>query len=115
MSVFLLFAAPLIAADGVNIGRVYEDCTGQAARTVLQSSMSDEQIADYAMSKCRNLEPKLREAIEREWRTDRSGHVMGEPNEITQIMTDSAWPKFLKARHDRLAQAVHSVRLHPER
>jgi hypothetical protein len=110
MSIFLLLAAPLFAADGVNIGHVYEECTGLAARTVLQSRMSDEQVADYAMRVCRKLEPKLREALEREWRTNRDGQVTGEPSKITEMMTEAGWPLLLKTKHDQLAQSVHMAR-----
>jgi hypothetical protein len=110
MSIFLLIAAPLIGAGGVNVGRIHQDCIEGAAKSKLQSSLSDEEVADYSMSKCRNLEPQLKEALDREWRTDRSGQVVEQPSRISQIMTDANWPRLLKARHDRLARDVHMVR-----
>ena len=55
MSPLLLFLAPLVTADGVNIGNVYDRCTGEAAVAELWSG-TPETIADHALAKCRYLE-----------------------------------------------------------
>ena len=112
MSLLLLLLAPLITADGVNIGNVHRDCTNRAALSVVQSTRGIEHVADYAMAKCRYLEPKLKEALDRSWRTDRSGNVSSPPSDLSRRMTEAAWDDLLKSRRDRLIREIPKARQH---
>ena len=109
MSIFLLLTAPLIAADGTNIGRVYDQCTGRAAAAQIWSG-TPESIADRSMAACRYLEPKLREGVDRMWRTNRDGTVAA-PTYASQLMTSESWDRLLKARRDRLIKDIGKARL----
>jgi hypothetical protein len=110
MSLLLLMLAPLITADGVNIGKVHRECTDRAARAILQSSRNDEQVADYAMAKCRHLEPRLKEGLDLSWRRDRTGKVSSSPSNLSKQMTKESWGDLLKAKRDRLIEDVHKAR-----
>src|SRR2546430_1713837 len=109
MSVFLLLAAPLIAADRTNIGNVYDQCTGRAALAQIWSG-TPESIADRSMGACRYLEPKLREGLDRMWRTNRDGTVAA-PTNSSQLMTSDSWDRLLKSKKDRLIADIGKARL----
>ena len=107
---WLLLLAPLFTADGVNIGNVYKNCTDQAALSVLKSARSDEQVADFAMSKCRYLEPRLKEGLDLSWRRDRDSKVSSSPSNLSSLMTEESWPRLLQAKRARLIQDVQGAR-----
>ena len=108
MSPLLLFLAPLVTAHGVNIGNVYDRCTGEAAVAELWSG-TPETIADHALAKCRYLEPQLKEGLDRMWRTDRSGNV-APATDISRLMTAESWERLLAAKRSRLISDIGRLR-----
>ena len=104
-----LFLAPLIAADGTNIGNVYDRCTGQAALSAIWSG-SAEELAERSMRSCRHLEPKLREGFERSWRTNRDGTV-DPPTNVSRSLASHGWDGLLKAKKDRLIRDIGKARI----
>jgi hypothetical protein len=108
--IWLLLLAPLVSADGVNIGNVHKNCTDKAALSVLKSARSDEQVADFAMSKCRYLEPRLKEGLDLSWRRNRDGKVSSPPSNVSRLMTEESWPRLLQAKRARLVQDVQGAR-----
>ena len=112
MIALLLALAPMITADGVNIGNLYDRCTGRAALAILQSTRTAEQVADAAMGKCRHLEPKLKEGLDLSWRRDRSGKVSSPPSWVSQMLTEESWNDLLASRRRRLVEDIHKARRH---